>query len=457
MTSPDRFLPARCAVAVALAGLAAPVAVQAAQEAAGQVVFAVGTAWRVGPDGLREPLQAGMAVRAGDQIATGPDTHVHLRMSDNAFVAVRPQSQLNVSVYQYDPAAPAASRIRLDLVHGNTRAVSGKGGEAAKQNYRFNTPIAAIGLRGTDYTVLSSEDVTRVSVARGAVSVSPLGDGCLATALGPCATPATRELSADLAHAYLEINSRQRTPMLVKPEQDPHGGAGQNAPARAEEPRADNGKDAAKPGESRGGGTAVAGSTSVKDAANLVTADRLIVSAADVQVTPPAPQRPQMLQWGRWAGLALAPGAASPMVVSLLGEGREITVANELFGLVRTIDPTPLPSAGAFGFQLAGSEAYARAADGGAMGAAQVRRGTFDIDFTQRTFGTTLSVAHDKGSEQLYAAGRVQFQGYLVANPAQSNMNLSGIVAGGGNEAAYLFDKTLASGGSLLGAVRWIR
>ena len=63
---------------------------------------------------------------------------------------------------------------------------------------------------------------------------------------------------------------------------------------------------------------------------------------------------------------------------------------------------------------------------------------------------------HGGVTERLSAQGRVQHQGFLLADPARSNMALSGAIAQGGTEAAYLFEKSLASGG-LLGAVRWVR
>ena len=130
-------------------------------------------------------------------------------------------------------------------------------------------------------------------------------------------------------------------------------------------------------------------------------------------------------------------------------------MGNDVFGLLRSgALPNDIPAQGAFNFQLAGSEAYTLA--NGQLGPAQVTAGTFGVDFAQRTFNTTLAVAHGQGVEQLNAMGKVQFQGLLIADPSRSNMNMSGAVAGSGTEAAYLFDKQLSSGG-LLGAVRWVR
>lgn len=434
------------------------VAAQAQQvPGAGSVVFVSGPAQLVAADGTRSALQMGAQVRQGDQVTTGKDGYVHVRMIDNAFVAVRPESKFAVELYEYDAASPAASRIKLSLHNGNARTVSGKGGEAAKQNYRFNTPMAAIGLRGTDYTVVSSDEATRVSVSRGAVAVTPLGSDCTSATLGPCATGSTRELNASLSHAYLEVSARNVAPVLVRPEQDPQGGSGQNPPNRPEEPRAEARSDV-KLADS-------------KDAATQVAADRLaggLAGSSPVVVPAPAPAPlpvpipvetvpppPAQYVWGRWT--TFATGSGSPSIASLLPTGtkREVVVGNDVFGLLRSgALPNGIPAQGTFSFELAGSEAYTLA--NGKLGAAQVTSGSFGVDFSQRTFNTTLAVAHGQGVEQLAAAGKVQWQGLLLADPARSNMNMSGAVAGNGMEAAYLFDKQLSSGG-LLGAVRWVR
>jgi hypothetical protein len=404
--------------------------------AAGKVVFLSGPVQLIGSDGKQRSAATGVEVQQGDQVITGRDAYVHLRMVDNGFVAVRPESRLAIELYQYDAARPEASRIKLQLATGNTRTVSGKGGEAAKQNYRFNTPMAAIGLRGTDYTVVSSEEATRVSVARGAVAVTPLGDGCAAGALGPCATTSTRELSAGVKHAYLEVSGRARAPVLVRPEQDPQGGGAQNPSGRPEEKS-----------EGKGGDLQLADS---KGAANQVAADRLTSVLTPAEPAKPAP--PELLAWGRWTNYAQ--GGGSPAVPALL-EGRSIVVGNQVFGLLRSSSSAiDLPTQGSVDFKMAGAEAFV--VNGSVLSPAAVLGGNLSIDFQRRGFTTGLTVQHAEGLEQLQAQGKVSWQGLLASDKARSNMNLNGIVVGGGAEAAYLFDKSLSSGG-LLGAVRWVR
>ena len=486
----------------------------------GRVVFLAGTAQALSTQGAVRALADGDGILAGEQVVTAADSYVHLRMIDQAFVAVRPQSRLSIELYEYDAQKPAASRIRLSLERGNTRTVSGKGGEAARQGYRFNTPMAAIGLRGTDYTVAALDDATRVSVTRGAVAVTPLGNGCQADALGPCAGPSTRELSANMAHAYLEVNALSRTPQLVRPSQgqslEPPGGAPQGAPgvpgssgasgassasgasgassssssssvsASSTPPASGTANAASASGSSNAaptsgaapGGTATtaassgaasAAGTTTGSASNAAPTNAAIATAAvvekvvtavtqqarpvEVAPAPVVPPRPAELYWGRWS--TYAQGEGSPAIVTLLGPASEIVVGNSVFGLLRSRSTdASLPSQGAFSFKLANAEAYT--VSGNAVTPAQVLKGDLSIDFAQRTFATSLDVRHSAGTEQLYAAGQVQWQGLFVADNNRSNMKIDGAIVAKGTEAAYVFEKSL-TGGGLLGAVRWLR
>lgn len=407
----------------------------------GSAVFVTGDAQLVGTDGTARVLRIGTALRAGERVVTGTDTWVHLRMVDRAFVALRPHSSFVVARYDFDAAHPQTSNIRLQLDEGNARTVSGQGGEAARDRYRFGTPVAAIGLRGTDYTVRTTGDSTRVSVARGAVIVTPLGEGCSADSLGPCRTLASRELSAGLPHAYLEVSTRNPLPVLITPEQDPAGAAGQNPSAAPEEPRS---------GRSPPSSSASTSAETISD----VNADRVLGSAGGTSAYPPdvtAPGADVALVWGRWS--RYAKGDGSPSLVALLS-GRDVLFGNEVFGLLRNHGELSLPAQGVADFRLGASEAYA--VRNGVAGAASVLGGELSIDFRQREFRTGLAVRYDGALESLYAEGIVNAQGMLTSDRGRWPMTVRGGLEHDLGSAAYLFDKPI-SGGSLLGAVRWTR
>jgi len=130
----------------------------------GTVSLVLGKAYLVSPDNSRELIRAGTAIQVNDQIMTESNGHVHIRFVDQALVSVRPDSLLEIQRYDFNPQSPADSSIKLNLVEGITRAISGEGAHAARDRFRLNTPIAAIGVRGTDFVVSASQGSVRALV-----------------------------------------------------------------------------------------------------------------------------------------------------------------------------------------------------------------------------------------------------------------------------------------------------
>ena len=397
-----------------------------AEPEAGKVVFSTGGV-QVERRGTVVPLAKDAVVEVGDFIITGADGHAHLRMSDQGFIGVRPGSRLHVEAYHYDAANPAASRVRIFLESGTSRTVSGRAGEAARERYRFNTPLAAIGLRGTDYVVSASPEVTRVTVLRGAVAVSPLGEGCSMEGGGACNGPLVRELSAATPHAYLEVGKGGVAPRIVDPENN------RDAPSKVTPPH---------PGE----GSAQAN----REFTSAQVAGEVLDPAA---VKVPRPE----IAWGRWSSVALP---NTPTLVSQLSDDREITFSNELFGLVRPAGTPRLPTGGEVSMSYVQGEAYLRTAvpGGGALSAVALSNGRLDLDFNRRQFATSLTASTQAGEVyDLKAQGSIHWQGMLLGDPGRSNMNVSGALTNDAREAGYLFDARVNPTQTLSGATRWKR
>src|SRR5690606_10292693 len=149
----------------------------------GNVSLVLGKAWITTPGAGRERIRVGSSISVSDTIETSTNGHVHIRFVDNALVSVRPGSKLEVLRYDFRPEAPAESVVKLNLVEGITRAISGEAASAAKQNFRLNTPIAAIGVRGTDFRVSASQGTVRAHVTEGAIIVAPFSSQCAVDAL----------------------------------------------------------------------------------------------------------------------------------------------------------------------------------------------------------------------------------------------------------------------------------
>lgn len=187
-----------------------------AASTAGTVIFAVGDAWILAEgSNQKRVIKHGEQISDRDALMTGPDGHVHLRMIDKAFIALRPNSQLKLEEYRFTPKQPANDRARLLLKNGSMRSVSGKLAKRNKARYRLNTPVAAIGVRGTDYTVITTAQLSEVDVLQGGIAMSPFNAACSADSLGPCSGDSVVDLYANMKQHYLQLRTGDMTPNLM--------------------------------------------------------------------------------------------------------------------------------------------------------------------------------------------------------------------------------------------------
>lgn len=187
---------------------------QAPALVAGEVIFAVGDAYVVSLSGPQKAT-VGAMVLAGDRLVTGVNGYVHLRMSDGAFLGVRSDSLLEINEYMFDTTQPQNGRVRLFLKEGTVRAISGRIAHENKQNFRLNTPLAAIGVRGTDFVTAVDQHNTQVAVTAGGVSMAPYGAQCIAAELGSCLGANVIDLFAEQANSLLVVKQGQAAAQVI--------------------------------------------------------------------------------------------------------------------------------------------------------------------------------------------------------------------------------------------------
>lgn len=417
---------------LALAALAAPAFAQAAVHAGGEVMFVSGKAERVQKDGSANPVAKGMTLLEGDRIRTAADSHVYVRLRDGGLLVVRPASELNVDLWRYDPAKPQESQIKYTLDNGVARHVSGQGARAAREKFRFNTPMAAIGVRGTDFTVLANPSVTRVSVQSGGVVVNGFGNGCRVEGLGPCEGSTAVELFATAKDKLLQVRAGERRPELVE---DPAGAPDRSRPPVTGEPVAQQ-QPAAAPdvelAESRG--------------------------SEIVEVTPPAnppvevPPDLPVAVWGRWAAIA---GNAAAVSADDLVRGRTMVAINKLYVLASNPSTLALPGEGVGNFTLAAHDGFITDTKSGTSVASTASDGRLSIDFGARRFSTSMTVAGGNLSTQVATKGSVDASGRFSSDLFSPSI-VNGVVGGkGASEAMYLYQRSFGGQYEAIGATTW--
>lgn len=422
----------------------------------GTVSLVLGKAWLQAADDSREQLRAGAVIRVSDKVMTESNGHVHIRFVDQALVSVRPDSLLEIQRYDFNSQNPADSSIKLNLIEGITRAISGEGAHAARERFRLNTPIAAIGVRGTDFVVSASEGSVRALVNEGAIVMAPFSSDCLADNFGPCAVNAV-ELSQNSLQ-MVALDGAEPLPRLL-PATDERGPL-----SREEVAVADNDAGA----EDKTAGTEVYLET--------VTSRRVTAEATNTVVSILPPTRPPVtivpdftpdialasssatrknLVWGRWNGRdGMGDQERLTLAYAQASAGRDITVGDATYGLFRDGNGSTQikPENAVVSFALDSAQAFYHSGSG--VVAMQVNSGALAINFNERSFATQLGLSHiATGTINFSAAGRIFEDGYFHNNTDTQKM--AGAVSIDGAEAGYFFEKQLGAGNSVQGLTLW--
>lgn len=412
----------------------------------GKVTLVLSQATLVSSNGVTSALQKGSSVKPGDRIETAGGGHVHIRFVDDALVSVRPSSRLIIEEYEYNPTKVLDSQVRFKLETGVARAISGAAAESAKERFRLNTPLVAIGVRGTDFVVNSQLDQTTAHVNQGAIVMAPLGAGCQASALGPCNTSAATLVSAQMGNVLAEykdgLGQPELKPYFVRstyfaaaPDPDVRSAKSPANPAKVDV--------AAKPDNS------VIQVTSVVSGGIFTAAvEELphVPGPVEPPVMPPTPPAPPALVWGHWVKPTGSGDFSEPFRVAALG--RDVTVGNNDYVLYRAPSDTGLaaiqPSLGTVGFQLQQAHALFRPW-GGVNQEATAGTGTLSINFATRQFQTQLELNHAAaGAHTLTSQGAVLSDGMFGG--ATATQKVIGATTLDGKNAGYMFEKNVDSG-----------
>lgn len=469
------------APAVDAVAAAAQTEAESTRAAVGEVSLVIGTARRSDAAGTAAVTQ-GMHVKVADLIETEAGGHVHVRFVDGGFVAVRPGSRLRIEDYRVDARQPQANAVRFTLEQGVVRSITGEAARQARERYRLNTPIAAIGVRGTDYVALGSEDTVRVTVNSGAVVLAPFGPGCSAADLGPCASPAAVMLTADMGRTrMLEYVRQAAAPRVVAVGQDVP------TPDQLVPPAPQERQDAARKVSIESRGPAVVAEApsrlaeSPRDPAPPPNAD-VPTPAAPPPATPlpaepvpsappppstPGPSTPVMqpppnvpatppaLVWGRYATASL-PGDDLTVTYASARPGHHVTVGNNYYVLLRrdTGQERVTRQQGVAEFSLAASGAtFTDAA--GAASVARVEGGYLRLDFDRSRFATGIEMSHPTaGRHALSGEGRVRDDG--IFNFRHADGRAAGALSFDAEQAAYFFERYISTG-TFSGATLWKR
>ena len=396
-----------------------------ASQVVGEVTLTIGKSKIERTAAEAEP-QKGGSVQEGDVIRTSDNGHVHIKFIDGARVSVRPNSVFRIHEFKYNPSEPAASVVRLSLDSGEARSISGAAAQAAKERFRLNTPLVAIGVKGTDFVTQVSKDVIRVTVNQGAIVMAPFDSGCKVESLGVCNTTRAKELTAEMLGQALVYRMGSTDPSF---------------------------QNVSKPGQ--------------VDSSKLLQLDRQVRDGAEKPLASDTEAKNPLtavvanrLIWGRWARDPIANDNLTVPFLEAM-RGNEVTVGDGYYFLFRepsnvNVLPT-LTTKTDFGLKSA--SAYFRNAANEVV-PASVQSGTLGIDFGARTYATQLSMSADGTGLQTFSqTGTVNPSTgiFLGKSPDPANSSsLAGTISLDARQSGYLF-KNQISRGTFVGATLWGR
>lgn len=151
---------------------------QAVAQAA-NIVFATGSATVIGSDGAPRKAERGAALQPGETVDTG-DGRAQLRFRDGASISLQPGTQFRVEQFRFteqNGRAGEQDAVVMRLLKGTLRAVSGLIGKEKREQYRMDTIVGTIGIRGTEYGASLGDGGLTVTTYAGLVEVCN-GAGC---------------------------------------------------------------------------------------------------------------------------------------------------------------------------------------------------------------------------------------------------------------------------------------
>jgi|SRR5579885_1232971 hypothetical protein len=124
----------------------------------GRVVWIKGTSLKaLMPNKEQRLLQKLSVIYLHDILSTDNKTEAEIVFTDNTLMTFRPNTQFSIDQYSFKPKPKtkhgSVGKYIMSLIEGGFRTITGLIAKSNPPDYQVNTPVATIGVRGTDYAV----------------------------------------------------------------------------------------------------------------------------------------------------------------------------------------------------------------------------------------------------------------------------------------------------------------
>lgn len=118
-------------------------------EQAGRIIRIKGTG-TISDDRKKRPMLLDVKINEGEKLVTGIGARVSIQMVDKSIIILGENTELIVQTYRFD-AKKWQGKGLLEITRGAFRATTGNLGKMEAPRFRIRTPLAVIGVRGTDF------------------------------------------------------------------------------------------------------------------------------------------------------------------------------------------------------------------------------------------------------------------------------------------------------------------
>lgn len=119
----------------------------------------------------KRPLKVSSNIYMNDTLITVSNSEAQIVFTDNSLMTFRPNSRLYISEYNYSPKSAkkeekSTGSYIMNLLEGGFRTITGLVAKEQPDNYQINTPVATIGVRGTEFSVVVDDGSGKTYVKR---------------------------------------------------------------------------------------------------------------------------------------------------------------------------------------------------------------------------------------------------------------------------------------------------
>lgn len=205
----------------------------------GRVIWIKGLFKATTPNKEVRTLQKASIIYLNDTLETDANSQAQIAFTDNSLMTFRPSTIFYIDQYDLQSSSSSggvtktAGKYIMNLIQGGFRTITGLIAKNSPDNYRVNTPVATIGVRGTDYTIAYENGQLYVGHYAGIPCVtSGAGTLCLSQTIkyanvpSKGAMPIQLKVQPTVFKEQLKITPAKVAPFTGPGSTPPKGGAG---------------------------------------------------------------------------------------------------------------------------------------------------------------------------------------------------------------------------------------